>query len=257
MHIRPEQIAELNNAMARRFEDEMVAHLAEFSPPLFKVIKENQMRVVARFGINKAGQYGFTLRGPIRLYLELMLLFGSHFDIDPQYPWANEILTNQDSAREMERAEQLYEKTADYQEKVSGLDAANTQKALADLMALARKPLTLSTSDFETEILHEMKRFFPEKVIYVGEENLIPLIRRGSTEAQKYDFPTIRGEVLLIVLMYVLGYGCTADPLYPWVARTLMDARIVNPAARAERLEKKALTYLEHVLISYHQEAQT
>ena len=77
MRIRSEQITALENAMARRFQDEMVAHLAEFSPPLFRVIKEDQMREAVRFGIQKAGQYGFTLRGPIRLYLELMLLFGS------------------------------------------------------------------------------------------------------------------------------------------------------------------------------------
>ena len=71
------------------FEKEMVSPpFREFSPPLFKAVGEEQMRKAIRFGIGRADSYGFTFRGPVRLYLELMLLFGSHFDTDPQYPWA-------------------------------------------------------------------------------------------------------------------------------------------------------------------------
>ena len=99
----------------------MVAHLAEFSPPLFKAVGEEQMRKAIRFGIGRADSYGFTFRGPVRLYLELMLLFGSHFDTDPQYPWAAAILTDQDSDPQMQCAERLYEVTMDYREEVAGL----------------------------------------------------------------------------------------------------------------------------------------
>src|SRR6266446_3642611 len=132
MKIRTEQIEVFEQAAVRNFEDEMVEHLADFSPPLFKVIKQDQMRQAVRFGMSQAGQYGLTLRGPIRLYLEMMLLFGSHFDTDPQYAWAADILKHQHSVTEMARAERLYQKTLDYQEKVSGPDDANTRKALSD-----------------------------------------------------------------------------------------------------------------------------
>src|ERR1043165_9279855 len=95
--IRKEQIDVLTGSMLQGFEDEMVEHLAEFSPPLFAVIKEEQMRKAGRFGFDKCDKYGFTLRGPMRLYLEMMLLFGSHFDTDPQYSWATEILLDRHS----------------------------------------------------------------------------------------------------------------------------------------------------------------
>lgn len=80
MIVRKQQIEKLGEAMARSFESEMLAHLAEFSPPLFRAVKEEQMRKATRFGLTRAGEYGITFRGPLRLYLELMLLFGSHFD---------------------------------------------------------------------------------------------------------------------------------------------------------------------------------
>jgi hypothetical protein len=80
MRIRKKQMDALGAAVERRFEDEMIAHLDAFSPPLFKATGEEQMRQVIRLGISKAAAYGFENRGPVRLYLEMMLLFGSHFD---------------------------------------------------------------------------------------------------------------------------------------------------------------------------------
>jgi hypothetical protein len=107
MIIRREQMQALGQAALRAFEDEMVVHLADFSPPLFRAVKEDQLRIAIRLGIARAGEYGITFRGPIRLYLELMLLFGSHFDTDPQYPWATEILKDQAHGLQMQRAERL------------------------------------------------------------------------------------------------------------------------------------------------------
>src|SRR5258708_1898210 len=93
------------------FETEMVVHLAEFSPLLSKTAGEEQMRKTIRLGIAQASSHGLTNRGPVRLYLELMLLFGSHFDTDPQYPWATAILKNLSAGDQMQRAEILFQKT--------------------------------------------------------------------------------------------------------------------------------------------------
>ncbi len=248
MIIRNAQMDELGDGMQREFEDEMVLHLAEFSPPLFKVIKEEQLREAVRFGIEQADKYGLTLRGPIRLYLELMLLFGSHFDSDPQYSWAGEILIDKHSVSQMQRAEWLYEKILDYQEKVSGPDGANTRKALENLLVLARNPITYSPNDFTASIRQEMHRVFPQKTTYIGKEDVTTLIKAGRAESSKYHLPAVRGETLMVVLMFAFGHGCADDLLYPWIGRTLRDEKIVNPAARADRLEKKAVTWLEHVL---------
>ena len=51
--------------------------------------------------------------------------------------------------------------------------------------------------------------------------------------------------------MFAFGHGCCEDPLYPWIARTLTDEKITDAEARAKRLEKKAITWLDHVLILF------
>ena len=55
---------------------------------------------------------------------------------------------------------------------------------------------------------------------------------------------------MVVALMFAFGHGCLSDPLYPWIARTLADGRSSSPEARAEHLEKKATTWLRHVVAS-------
>ena len=102
-----------------------------------------------------------------------------------------------------------------------------------------------------------MHRIFPLKAAYVGEAGLKALIDEGIDEAERYRFDTARPRALLVVLKFAFGHGCTDDPLYPWIARTLRDERIVDPAARAARLEKKAVTWLEHVVAEKRQGSRT
>ena len=91
LQIRKEQMLVFEQDALRRFEDEMVVHSTDFSP-LCEVIGEGQLRVALRRAMARAGGYGFTYRGPIRLFIELMFLCGSAFDTDPQYPCGGEDL---------------------------------------------------------------------------------------------------------------------------------------------------------------------
>ena len=92
LKIRTEQIEVLRQAMLGSFETEMVIHCHKLSPQLCKAIGEQQVYTAVHQLITQAQRYGFTHKGPIRLFVEMGLLFGSAFDTDPQYPWAKEIL---------------------------------------------------------------------------------------------------------------------------------------------------------------------
>ena len=100
----------------------------------------------------------------------------------------------------------------------------------------------------------EIARVYPQKAAYVGQEGIDALIRKGMDGARRQRFSTTRAATLIVVLMLAFGHGCGADPLYPWINRTLKDELIDNPEVRAKRLEKKALTWLEHVLTYFEKE---
>jgi hypothetical protein len=246
MIIRAEQMDAFENGAWLRFEDDLVAHGKEFSPRLSGVLGDEQLRVAIRLAMNRARGHGFTNRGPIRLYVEMAFLCGSAFDSDPQYSEVGAILRS--GGDQMKRARRIHDGSLEYLEKVSGPDNANVRKALEDLAQFARAPVTFDLNSFVPGMLREMHRLFPQRAAYAGEQGLTALVEEGRAEAQKCGFTAIRAQVLLVTLMYAFGHGCTDDPLYPWISRTLKDERIKDPASRAERLEKKAIVWLDHVL---------
>jgi hypothetical protein len=253
--IRSEQMKVFEQAARRQFEEEMLAHSKDFSPRLCEVIGDEQLRVALQPAMTRAEGYGFTYRGPVRLFIEMMFLCGSAFDTDPQYPAMGEVLRA--PGDQMQRAEQIHEGFLDYLDKVSGPGAANVQKALKDLLSLARMPPPTLSNGFVPGMLEGMNHIFPQKTAYVGESALRALIDEGIAEAQQYRFETDRQRALLVVLKFAFGHGCTDDPLYPWIARTLKDERTIDPAGRAERLEMKAVTWLEHVVARNEQGPHT
>jgi hypothetical protein len=251
LKIRVEQMQVLEQLGRRNFEQEMVLHSGRFSPRLCEVLGEKQLSVAVRQGIARAEKYGFSKRGPIRLFIELQFIFGSAFDTDLQYPFAAKTLASPDE--QMVRAGQLHAETLKYLERVSGPKAANTHKALRELAAIARKPLPFGEGDLVPGMLREMSRVFPEKAAAVGEAGMRALIGEASAEARNYGLPSPRADAVLVTLMYAFGHGCTNDPLYPWIRQTLTDDRITTGAHRSERLEKKAHTWLEHVIADFPQ----
>jgi hypothetical protein len=253
--IRGEQLEVIRKKARVPFETEMVSHAQAFSPRLTAVIGEAQLRVAITRALDRAEDYGFTSRGPLQLYVELMFLFGSAFDSDPQYPWSAAVLRSDDD--EMRRAEGLFQGTVDYQRKVSGPAGVNTRRALEELSIIARQSEVTSSEGFVPRMRLEMSRIFPEKALEVGERGLTALIEEASAQARRYDLPLPGGDALLAALMFAFGHGCADDPLYPWIVRTLRDDRISEPSARTMRLQRKAVTWLDHVLAGTRPEAET
>jgi hypothetical protein len=246
--IRRDQMAALDRPALAAFEAEMVTHCNVFSPPLCKVLGDEQLRLVIRQAIERARSHGFTNRGPVRLFIELTLLYGSAFDTDPQYPWAGEILRSHERRSQMERAEQLYAKTLEYLANVAGPDDAFTRQALERIVELTQQPPQISQANFISSMLLQVQRVHPEKAAYTGDSALESLLQEGVLEAVAHDMTAAHSKALFCVLMFAFGHGCTSDPLYPWIAATLQDDRLSDPATRAKRLEKKATTWLHHVI---------
>lgn len=246
--IRREQVDVFRKALRCSFENEMVAHLTEFSPPLFSTVKEGQLRKAIRRGLDSADGYGFNFRGPVRLYLELMLLFGSSFDTDPQYPWAREILSDPDSDPQMQRAVQLYDRARDYRRHVAGARDSYRLSALKEIAVLARRPLAVPRGDVVPSMLWEMARVYPQKAAYVGEDRLEILIGEGIDVARKRGLSTLPEVALTVLLMFAFGHGCFDDPLCAWMVPAVDMPHSAVPLDLAGLPERKPSIWREQVL---------
>lgn len=244
LKIRAEQVSALDQAIARSFEDDMARHLRRFVPPLAEVVGESGLRRAIRWGIERAERHGFTYRGPVRLYIELMALLGGQFDIDPLLPWAGEILRDPETPDQMDRGDDLHERATAHLGEVQGLDDQHLNAALDALHGARFEDYPASREGYESLVLGGLKAIHPRKCEAAGDPALRALIRRGVELARGHGPVSDQGAALFIVLPFMLGHGFASDPFYPWIAETLADPRIGDPPRRVERLHARARAYL-------------
>jgi len=246
--LRSQHIQAFQEVRLPDFENYMVEHLKDFSPMHSQTLGEAGIRGLIRMGIVQAKPHGFTYRGPVKFYIETMILLGCAFDTDPQYPWAGTILADPAVLDQTARADRLHAQLMEYLDATGGPHREFLMQALLRVRQMPLEALSVSSNTFESEIVRRMREIHPEKVAYIGEDALRGLIRRAKAEAQKYAVATDTGVSLFIGLMFLIGHGVAGDPKFPWVANTLTNPVITDPDTRIERLYSKAMTYLDHML---------
>jgi hypothetical protein len=238
--IRSEQMEVFAKQAAQGFEDQTVEYLARFVPKHSRLLGEEIIRRIVREGWARARDYGFTSERGVRLYVSLNFMLGSHFDVDPQLPWAEEILRDEKIATRGARADRLYLKARDYLVQATGERSEHLDEALRrlcdeeDLGAPATSPRT--AADFDAAVLWQLRRIFPQKYETVGELNLRRMIQGGVEAAQAHGIADGRGQLVFILMMYMLGSGFHRDLQFPWAAEVLKDDSLTEPKARGARL---------------------
>ncbi|MBX2808903.1 MAG: hypothetical protein KTR20_09770 [Cellvibrionaceae bacterium] len=241
--IRQEQMQVFENIALQKFEDDMLIHSKQFAPQRCDIIGDKQLRLVIRQAIDRASHYQLTLKGPVTLYIEMVFLFGSGFDTDPQYPEFHLRLT--DSGNQQQRAEALYNYVMHYQDTVYGPDNIYTYQALSQL---TKQQLKIRPNHFVDDLTIQLETFYPQKAIYATPNKIIDLVDFAKQQAQDYGFSSHGAQVLMVILMIAFGHHCTHDPLYPWIAHTLNNSQLSNTNDRAKLLGEKAKTWLTTIL---------
>jgi len=246
--IRQEQTEAFRQHHLQKFEDEMVEHLKKFSPQQCRVAGEPAVRQVIRMGIENGGKYGFTNRGPLRFYIELMFMFGSYFDTDPQYPWVNAVLNDAESVDQMVRADRLFNAMNEYLPEVPGPENKNYLQALRRLSETKIADLLRPNVSLEDSAFQGLLAVYPQTCEYLGERKARSIIQQSFTVASKHGLTSPKGMLLVVALTFFMGHGFPADHLCNWIARRLDEERFPDPAKRTEELYTKATQYVKHVL---------
>jgi hypothetical protein len=241
LKIRSEQMKVFEQASSRSFEDLMVQHIKEFAPKHVEAIGDQVVHQIVVSGIERAREYGFTTRGPVRFYIELMFMLGSDFDTDLQLPWAAETLKKSDQTPQHIKADELYDKAMDYVDKVIGSNYEFEIEALRRGLQIRLEDVPVSSrSSFRDEALTHLRRLYPQKCEYMGETRLRLLIQRGLELAQRKKISNDKMAAIFIGLMFTFGHGCFTDPQFPWIASTLND----DQEKQVVRLYARLMNYL-------------
>lgn len=131
LKIRPGQYEALARYALEQYAQRTLAQFKEHFSTHCQIIGDEPMRKMILLGVERAKQHDIHGECNVVLYTSLMLLFGSYFDEDPQYPWAAQILSNESLSLEGERAERLYDRGVEAWESMAGQDNIEMVQAIA------------------------------------------------------------------------------------------------------------------------------
>ena len=244
MIIRAEQMRAFEEAAVHNFRHELAEHCLVFAPGLAEGAgAANVARFVER-GVDRALSFGFTLRGPTRLYIELMLSFGWEFETDGQLHWARRAKGED----EMSRAQALREAAAAYTQRVMGPKREHAIAALGRLARLSPDMWQRLSGSFDARLGQLLCATFPQKFEYAGPAAIRALIPRAADAASQAGVKLEMAVVLLAMLTFVFGHGAAADPMYAWISARLNDPKTPNPQDRVAKLYEQTRTYAERAL---------
>ncbi|MCP5419727.1 MAG: hypothetical protein H6970_10715 [Gammaproteobacteria bacterium] len=249
--IREAQMAAFEQGVMRNFELRVLEHVKQFFPKQCAILGDEQARQVIRLGIDRARTYGLVSERDIHLYVGLMFMLGSHFDRDPQLPWAARILTSEAISDPGLRADRVYDTAMRYLNRVAGKNNEHLQRALLKAQELPAATLARSreakqqNQSFGEHMMKLLNALFPEKCDAVGERAVQQVVRDGYEKARRYNLITEAGAAVYTGVMFLLGSGFDGDPQYPWAEAILRDAALDDPAQKGERLYQGAMTHLQ------------
>jgi hypothetical protein len=225
MIIRNEQLQAFQAESVRQFVSKLVDESAEKFPKHWGALGRAGMQPIVEHGVKRAGIYGFDFEYSLSTYVDIMLLLGSHFDIDFQLPWAAGILTDSSITDQGIRAIQLHDAAMGYLARVSGEDRRQIQAALDRVRAGWNRLFVSGGASLTDQILRSLFHIHPEKCDVIGGPVLDRLVTEGTAAAAKHGVRTREGVMLFVGLMFILGSHFDEDPQFPWVENCLTALR--------------------------------
>jgi hypothetical protein len=264
--VQSRQLTAFEEAARAEFEDEMGAHCRALAPDRCRALGDARLALAIHRAVDAAAAQRFTERGPVRLHVELSLLFGSGFADDPQYPWAGAQLAREELVDQLLRAEALYERASAYLREVGEPDSASARAAwlhfatvvtdtkvelpegLAIAIAIdpaAPEPAPEVVRALTAAALRAMEQAYPAKHAFTGREPLERLAARAVESA--WATPGLRAArplVLVALLRFAFGHRCEDDPFLPWIREALSAGARPEAEPLAVALEREAARWL-------------
>ncbi len=241
--IRKAQMTALRADALARFEQQLTEHALKFAPRHAASLGDQQLQLCVHTAVSRARERGFTLRGPVRLWVELTFMFGIDFDTDPQLHAFVNVLSRPstpDHGDQLSRAENLRIGAVDFAEAIAGSDGGRERAAVERGRGISLDDLSIRP---EEEMIGLLDLIHPEKVDAVGTSALQQIIKDARSLSETHGLDDLAGPMAMTLLMFTFGHGCIADPLFPWIAESLSHPEL-DARARLERMRRKALRFV-------------
>ncbi|WP_228005956.1 hypothetical protein [Xenorhabdus sp. BG5] len=248
IEINEEQWNRLQNNSLNAYIDELVAHCNESYPYLEIKLGKDGLKLALKNAIEKAKNEGFDQRGPVQIYTDLLILFGTDFHTDPQYAWIKIILNNNSNIGQLEKTTLLYHEVTRYLSRVHGEQDENLKANIIKFQNINIEHLNVQWNTYENNVSILLKSLFPQKYQYIEQNNIKHFIRLGIEKSNQYGIENSNHSAFITLIMFLLGHEFDQDIFLPHLNTKLFKQYYSDTDALIMEMEKNIKEYLKILL---------
>ena len=212
--IKNEQMLTMSNLIFDRFIDEVASYCDIEYPNLSKQHGEEQLKKNLKTLIEQGIDYGFTIRGSCRYYIDLSFIFGTGFATDPQYTWILDTYKKDEKIPEIERVDTLWATVNRYLKDITGENGAYDLAAIQAIENLNFDLFHAQTDHFDSLLMDILQRTYQGKAPYMSTQALVAFVQYGLNKSKnEYALEDKLSCSLFVLLMYFYGHEFDRDPL--------------------------------------------
>ncbi|CAN91354.1 MULTISPECIES: hypothetical protein [Sorangium] len=227
-----------------RLREDVLSYLWRRYPQHCVVLTDPRSRRAIDVGIARAARHGFRDAVDIRPFVGLMVFLGSHFDEDPQLPWAGEHLRQSARASRADAMTGLLGETARRMEPIVGRSGEYYRRALAWSDARGFEEIAAAHDDSDDGLRGFLRQLYRRKYDALGDDSVERLIQGARSAARQHGLTAGPAVIVYLGLMFLLGSAFDRDPFHPWASEALATAAASGPAPRGCELHERAIETL-------------
>lgn len=208
MNFNEEQIIRLEKLSLRNYVCELVEHCMSLFPLLVSLQGQDSFRAYIEQLIIIAKKDGYTQRGPVRLYIDMMIIFGVRFGNDPLYQ-SFTIKKQEMNLSQIEKSMILYSYLSEYMEFVYGKNNLLFKESIKKFQNLDIKNVLANVEANYGGVHNLLKNIYPQKYFFVGSSSINNLIKSSDELAKCYGLGKFNQKIYLTLIMFL--FGCSFE----------------------------------------------
>lgn len=201
---------------------------------LFSTGNDSRFYSYIKRGVIEAKEYGYSQRGPVRLYLDVMLIAGAHFEKDPLYQWTD--ISREQNTSQIENSSYLYYKLHNYIDTVYGEGDIYFSESEARFKELSAKRLPAEDNQSIDELHKLLKYVHPQRYGFTGSGAVDKLLVYSNQYCDRYELKNGTYKSYVALIMFLFGFSFEND--------LFRNSLIVEPLMK----------YIESEDVRYHYE---
>ncbi|ECJ2427910.1 TPA: hypothetical protein JDC26_004423 [Salmonella enterica subsp. salamae] len=213
MKFTEDQVTFLKKLSLKNYIDELIDHIKYVFPSLPFSCGANDLYSYIEMNIVRAKNAGYTQRGAVRLYIDMMIIFGVGFERDPLFK--NIVTRNiNENLSQIEKTMNLYSFLNRYINDVYGEGGVFFMESLNKFKDFNINGISVTYENNFYNIHALLKYIYPQRYEFIGSNAIDHLNAFAEEYVERNKIVQINQKIYLIIVMFLFGCSLEYNPFY-------------------------------------------